>query len=229
VKQGDPSQLRTSISSSVTYSHESFETFAEKLRVVLQLLFTDAYSACTVVYRLQGGGFHRVVAANLLNGAVVIRIPHVSLSDEAAVLSFIRSHSKIPVPRVLKLNTSPESNVFCAPYKVQTKVPGNKLYHIYPTTIYEENRSVVRQIVHLLGQLSQISMSSIGILRQVPMMDRLLLAPLKTTLTQTNMAFIFPMVPTFLRFSLLASISTSITNSAKTLVPNHDCILRSSL
>jgi hypothetical protein len=58
--------------------------------VLLQLLFADAYSACTVVYRLQGGVFHRVIAADLPNGAIVIRIPHVSLSDEAAVLSFIR-------------------------------------------------------------------------------------------------------------------------------------------
>ncbi|KIM91477.1 hypothetical protein PILCRDRAFT_57823, partial [Piloderma croceum F 1598] len=141
----------TSISSSVTYSHEPFESFAEKLRVLPQLLFTDAYSPCTVVYRLQGGGFHRVVAADLLNGAVVIRIPrfeHVSLSDEAAVLSFIPNHSKIPVPRVLKLNTSP-SNVLGAPYMVQTKVPGDKLYHIYPTMTYEEKRSIVRQVAHL--------------------------------------------------------------------------------
>jgi hypothetical protein len=107
-----------------------------------------------------------VVAADLLNGAVVIRIPrfeHVSLSDEAAVLSFLRSHSKIPVPHVLKLDTS-LSNVLCAPYMVQTKVPGDKLYHIYPTMTYEEKRSIVRQVAHLLGEMSQISMSSIGIL-----------------------------------------------------------------
>jgi hypothetical protein len=48
---------------------------------------------------------------------------------------------------------------------VQTKVPGDKLYHIYPTMTYEEKRSVVRQVAYLLGQISQISMSSIGILR----------------------------------------------------------------
>lgn len=135
--------------------------------MLLQLHFANAYSDCTVVYRLQGGSFHRVMAADLLNDAVVIRIPrfeHVSLSDEAAVLSFIRNHSKIPVPRVLKVDTSP-SNVLGAPYMIQTKVPGDKLCHIYPTMTYEEKRSVVKQVAHLLGQMSRISMSSIGILR----------------------------------------------------------------
>jgi hypothetical protein len=49
------------------------------------------------------------MAADLLNGSIVIRIPrfeHVSLSDEAAILSFVRNHSKTPVPRVLKVDTS---------------------------------------------------------------------------------------------------------------------------
>lgn len=104
--------------------------------MLLQLLFADAYSACTAVYRLQGGGFHRVMAADLLTGAVVIRIPRfegVSLSDEAAALSFIHNHSMIPVPRVLNVDTSP-FNVLGAPYMIQTKVPGDKLYHIYPTS-----------------------------------------------------------------------------------------------
>jgi hypothetical protein len=48
---------------------------------------------------------------------------------------------------------------------IQTKVPGDKLYHIYPTMTYEEKRSVVQQVAHLLGQTSRISMSTIGILR----------------------------------------------------------------
>ena len=171
----------TSGSSSVVYSHEPFQIFAEKLRVLLQLHFANAYSDCTVVYRLQGGGFHRVMAADLPNGAVVIRIPrfeHVSLSDEAAVLSFIRNHSKIPVPRVLKVDTSP-SNVLGAPYMIQTKVPGDKLCHIYPTMTYEEKRSVVKQVAHLLGQMSRISMSSIGILREGANDGQVVVGPFK--------------------------------------------------
>lgn len=45
------------------------------------------------------------------------------------------------------------------------KVPGDKLYHIYPTMTFEERRSVVRQVAHLLGQMFQISMPSIGVLK----------------------------------------------------------------
>ena len=69
------------------------------------------------VYRLQDGSFHRVVAAD---DVIVVRVPrfeHVSLRDEAAVLAFIHTYSKMPVPRVLKLHTCP-SNVVGAPYMV---------------------------------------------------------------------------------------------------------------
>jgi hypothetical protein len=41
-----------SASSNVIYSQEPFETIAEKLYVLLQLLFADAYSACAVIYRI---------------------------------------------------------------------------------------------------------------------------------------------------------------------------------
>jgi hypothetical protein len=98
--------------SSAAFSQEPFDTFVDKVRLLLGQLFADAHSSSTAIfatiYRLQGGGFHRVIniAADLLDCAVVIRIPRfefVPLADEAAVLSFVR---QLPVLHVLKLDTS---------------------------------------------------------------------------------------------------------------------------
>ena len=168
--------------SSVAYSHEPFDTFIDKVRALLHQLFPSAYATSTAVYRLQGGSFHRVIAADLLNRGAVIRIPrfeYVSLSDEAVVLSFVRSHSEIPVPRVLKLDIS-SSNVLGDPYMVQVKVPGDKLYHIYPTMTFDEKRAVIQQVAHLLGQMYHIPMQSIGVLREnIDDRQRVVIGPFK--------------------------------------------------
>src|SRR5882762_2205497 len=114
---------------------------------------------------------------------------------------------------VQKIGNYLPSNVLGAPHMIQTKVPGDKLYHTYPTMTSEEKRSVVQQVAHLLGQMSWISMSSIDILGE----GANVVGPFKDHLAQTNVAFIPPTVLTFFRFLLLDSISTSTTNLAKTL------------
>jgi hypothetical protein len=98
---------------------------------------------------------------------------------------------------VQKIGNYLPSNVLDAPYMIQTKVPGDKLYHIYTTMTYEEKRSVVQQVAHLLGQMSWISMSSIDILGG----GANVVGPFKDHLAQTTVAFIPPTVCTnFLSF-----------------------------
>jgi aminoglycoside phosphotransferase (APT) family kinase protein len=194
----------------VQYSHEPIDTFADKIRVLLGQLFVDAHSPSIAVYRLQGGSFHCVIAAEVLDRAVVIRIPrfeYVPLADEAAILSFVRSHSQLPVPHILKIDVS-ASNVLGDPYMIQMKVPGDKLYHLYPTMTFEERCSVVRQVAHMLGKMFQISMPSIGVLKACIDDGHIVVGPFKDTRTRRNTASILPPAPTFLRFLPIGSIST---------------------
>lgn len=75
-----------------------------KIRLVLDEFLVDAYSSSTIVHRLQGVSFHRLQGvsfhrADLFDRAVVIRTPRFEfvppLADEAAVLSFVRSHNHV--------------------------------------------------------------------------------------------------------------------------------------
>ncbi|KDQ62012.1 hypothetical protein JAAARDRAFT_31487 [Jaapia argillacea MUCL 33604] len=168
--------------STIIYNHEPFDSYVDKVRSLLVALFPNQCSESTPIWHINGGSYHRVIGASLSDSGntsssesergdhIVIRVPRPEFSelgreadDEAAVISFLESHSKIPVPSVLKLDLTSD-NPLGDPYVIQRMLPGEPLCDVYPSMTFEEKSEIVKEVVKLMGQLCGITFESIGYL-----------------------------------------------------------------
>ena len=159
----------TSQTSSDLYDHEPFETFSHKVHSLLTTIFPDDLPI--QVERMSGGSYNRVVRGvlgcdQLCPRCVVVRIPrftYCSHLNEVALLRFLRSNTALPVPSVLHFSTS-SSNIISDPFMILEHLPGNCLGGVYDDLPIYIKKSVVRSLVRLLKQLSEVTFDAIGTL-----------------------------------------------------------------
>jgi hypothetical protein len=83
----DACRRRHRLTLQVSPIYTNLSTFVDKIRLGN---FLKIHIRPPLVYRLQDGSFHRVITANLLDPAVIVRIPRFEygppLADQVAIL-----------------------------------------------------------------------------------------------------------------------------------------------
>jgi aminoglycoside phosphotransferase (APT) family kinase protein len=165
----DCDSCASSQTSTDLYDHEPFETFAHKVHSLLTTIFPDDLPI--QVKRVSGGSYNRVVCGVLgydqqSPRRVIVRIPrstYCSPVNEVAILRFLRSTTAIPVPSVLHFHMS-SSNIISDPFMILEHLPGTCLGDVYDDLLPHIKKSIVRSLVCLLKQLSEVTFNAIGTL-----------------------------------------------------------------
>jgi hypothetical protein len=88
-------------------------------------------------------------------------IPNLKTENEAAVLSWVKENTRIPVPAVLYYDSS-EKNVLEAEHMIMTRVPGVAISDIYDTLTSEQTNPILDQLTSVLLELHNIPLHHIG-------------------------------------------------------------------
>ncbi|KAJ3506907.1 hypothetical protein NLJ89_g6602 [Agrocybe chaxingu] len=86
------------------------------------------------------------------------------LQSEIATMRYVRLHTKIPVPEVYLIDTSPDNRVG-AQYVVMQQMEGQHLYRIWDDLTIDHQKAVLCQIAAVLAQLANCKFDSIGCLQ----------------------------------------------------------------
>ncbi len=105
-----------------------------------------------VPYLLEGGSRTEDVAAMIGN----------RIASEVATLEYIASHTSIPVPYVITHNNN--GGEVGSPYILMTKADGVPLSKVWDDMEDGKREIILRQVVHILLQLSSIRFDGIGAL-----------------------------------------------------------------
>jgi len=165
----DCNSCASSQTSTDLYDHEPFETFAHKVHSLLITMFPDELPVR--VEHIPGGSYNRVVRGVLCYDRqsprrVIVRIPrftYCSPVNEVAVLRFLQSTTAIPVPSVLHFHTS-SSNILSDPFVILEHLQGTCLGDVYDDMPGHMRKSIVRNLVRLLKQFSEVTFDAIGTL-----------------------------------------------------------------
>ncbi|KAI9808736.1 MAG: hypothetical protein M1825_003888 [Sarcosagium campestre] len=115
------------------------------------------------------GGFSKALLMTTENGVeVVAKIPYpnagrprYSTASEAAVLQYLRSHTTIPVPKILAWSADP-SNPVGTEYIVMEKAPGIQLSKVYDDITQTGRLSLIKGLTQLEKQFSTIQFPAYG-------------------------------------------------------------------
>jgi hypothetical protein len=88
-------------------------------------------------------------------------IPRLKTENEAAMLSWIKKNTKIPVPAVLYFDSS-EKNVLGREHMIMTRVPGVAISDVYDTLTTDQMDSILDQLTAVLLELYKIPLHHIG-------------------------------------------------------------------
>ncbi|KAF5383119.1 hypothetical protein D9615_005056 [Tricholomella constricta] len=86
------------------------------------------------------------------------------LSSEVATMEYVRTHTRIPVPKVYCHDFSTCS--VGVQFVVMERMPGQHLYRIWEDLTLDHKMAALSQIAQVLGQLSQLEFQEIGSLTE---------------------------------------------------------------
>ncbi|CAE6998145.1 hypothetical protein P3342_000765 [Pyrenophora teres f. teres] len=115
------------------------------------------------------GGFSKALIMRKEDGSeVVAKIPFsiagppkYTTASEVAVLTFISTHTRVPVPKVLAWN-SDASNPVGAEYIVMEKAPGQQLFMTWSAMTIQEHFDLVEQLTQFEAELASIQFPANG-------------------------------------------------------------------
>ncbi|KAF9514077.1 hypothetical protein BS47DRAFT_1382177 [Hydnum rufescens UP504] len=155
-------------SSSVVYGQESFSTFSTKVEALTIALFP--FAQILDIERMTGGGYNRIIGVHLSNHErYVLRIPRLhpsfdELSNQVAVLRYIKEHSTVQVPSVVRFDTT-NQNPLGWSYALQCRIEGLPLSDYMPDLVSGDWKSLTDQVAYVTSQICSLTFPSIGILR----------------------------------------------------------------
>ncbi|KAH8723204.1 kinase-like domain-containing protein [Phaeosphaeriaceae sp. PMI808] len=128
---------------------------------------SKAVDVCTgaekvIRYEKREGGFNRVFILHLDNGArVVARVPYriagpqrLTTNSEVATMSYVRSFTKIPVPKVL--DWSDDKTCIGTEYIIQEYAPGVRLHEKWPSMSHLEHARCVRYVTEMMAEMANL-------------------------------------------------------------------------
>ena len=96
---------------SIIYSHQTLETYKEKVELLLASLFSHDVASQAVLSRLQGGSYNRIIGVSIPTGSdpecciseeFILRVPRFEAADvqtESSLLIASPQNASRPIPR----------------------------------------------------------------------------------------------------------------------------------
>lgn len=129
-----------------------------------------SHGRCTNITTLPRGGFHEIRVLHFEDGwTCIARFTRdyemlCKTESELATIEYVRTHTSIPVPQIYLVNYN-ENHVVGAPFVLMEYLDGQKLSGIWKDLTLEHKLSVIGQVAHVLGQLSELKFDAIGSLK----------------------------------------------------------------
>ena len=128
-------------------------------------LSRDEVAHTTTEFRFQGG-FNKLYAVECPRGSFFMRIslpvhPHFKTASEVATIGLLRSHTSIPVPRIIA-SSSTNDNELKFEWILMERVEGVPLADIWNSLTWDTKVSCVRDVASIVAQLFELRYDSIG-------------------------------------------------------------------
>ncbi|PVI00205.1 hypothetical protein DM02DRAFT_527535 [Periconia macrospinosa] len=167
-------------------SHEPFETFKDKVAQLAAEIFPKARKIN--IERMKGGSYNRTVAVTVFDPVpnifvrsfrrlmkrpcptntsqqYVFRIPRSNMEEpleqQVAVLKMVGAKLSLPVPKVIKYDTSIE-NVLKKQYVVQRRIEGQNLMEVLFDLNAKQWESLLRNVMELTKAIADFHSESAG-------------------------------------------------------------------
>lgn len=174
-----PDDETHSQTSTLKYDQEPFETFVAKARALIvrevaenhHLGYRKGFQDDDLTMaRMGGGSYNRLIGFSIYKAELqiedkfVLRIPRSSkrlLIDDMAPLIFLRQHTTIPVPDIIKFDCTDRSEI-CSPWMIQTKVEGDTILYEWPAMNHEARCAAAEQLGVVYRQCLEVTSNRIG-------------------------------------------------------------------
>lgn len=169
---------RTSRTSTIRYTQESFSTFKDRVGALCASLWPSTPLSEITIERMNGGAYNRVIGitmpaiskeqpeAKRVVRKYVLRIPREKnscIDQELAALCFVRNKTAIPVPEMIKFDLTCENPVGEV-YNIQPKIPGVRLCDVYMQMSQAERLSIIRHLAQILCEMHSVHSPTAGYL-----------------------------------------------------------------
>ncbi|KAM5490304.1 hypothetical protein MaudMau93_002502 [Microsporum audouinii] len=140
----------------------------DKLCNLVTSVVGNGISSVSKVDKMEGG-FHKALLMTLENGTEIVAkipcphagLPMYSTASEAAVLEFVRTHTTIPVPKVLAWSSDPKNPVG-AEYIIMEKAKGVQLHTVWGDLSQSGRLRVIESLVLMEKQLLSFQFPAYG-------------------------------------------------------------------
>ena len=128
-------------------------------------LSPDEIAHTTTEFQFQGG-FNKLYAVECPRGSFFMRIslpvhPHFKTASEVATIGLLRSHTSIPVPRIIA-SSSTSDNELRFEWILMERVEGVPLADIWASLTWDAKVSCVKDVASIMAQLFELRYDSIG-------------------------------------------------------------------
>ncbi|CAG7918139.1 unnamed protein product [Penicillium olsonii] len=143
--------------------HWSVEPDIEDIKATIQ----EYYPSSTVeVEFLAQGAFNKVYNATVDGKELIMRLslpidPHFKVLSEVATMNFVRRVTKLPVPEVIKFDSSAENRIGFE-WILMTKMPGKPFGDVWLSLSFEAKAKLVRQLAEAASDLFEHQFEGIG-------------------------------------------------------------------
>ncbi|KAK5100988.1 hypothetical protein LTS08_004594 [Lithohypha guttulata] len=160
--------------STLVYGQEAFETFKDKVPILVRQVLSTSDDQGIEVERTRGGGYNRITAFRVIHKATdenaareekyILRVPRWDerpILGHVLLLEFLKKCFKIPVPDTIAYDIT-DKNVIESPYMIQRFIEGRSLLEGYLELGFKQRCQVAKQLGDVYAALSKIRSQHIG-------------------------------------------------------------------
>jgi aminoglycoside phosphotransferase (APT) family kinase protein len=154
----------SSETSTIIYSHETFETYREKVALLLASLFSYDIASQAVLSRLKGGSYNRIIGISMPSGRdqnhctskeLILRVPRFEPADvqaEALLLIHLYKTKAVPTPEIICYDSS-SSNALEEPYILMQRLEGESLFTAHSKMNHSQRLSLAKTVAQLIAKI----------------------------------------------------------------------------
>ena len=164
-----PDSDTVSESSTIVYSHEPFESFKDKVALLITELFPALKAEEIQITRLAGGGFNRIIGisipqpysepspdtTSLQQSELILRIPRFEgrdLTRQSLTIIHLKKLTSLPIPEILNYDSGC-NNGLGEPYILMKRLAGNGLHVVHNAMSHTEKLSMARTIAQVIARI----------------------------------------------------------------------------
>jgi hypothetical protein len=149
--------------STIIYSHETFETYKRKVALLLASLFSPTFASQAILTRLRGGSYNRIIGISTPSTSgsescpseLILRVPRFEAADvqtESLLLIHLHKAKAIPCPEVIHYDSS-SNNALEEPYILMRRLEGESLHIAHPKMNHTQRLALAKTIAQLIAQI----------------------------------------------------------------------------